>query len=199
MHEGSPQAFLGDKSAHERQPSLIHSILAEHEESRLLDLLDYLEQKIPAEYRKELLSFLLPRTLTGRQSETTHTAIPSAEPRHPPADQSRRAIDEEYPIRLESYRALIARRGETLLKAMATLLLAEAQIEVRWLTPREIVRLMSELDDDKKIYRSNVSNVLRNEATLVARRSRGRGFEYRLTKPGRARVLRELSLLEIEH
>jgi hypothetical protein len=69
---------------------------------------------------------------------------------------------------------------------------------VRWLTPTEIVRLMGELDEAHKVYRPNVSNVLRKEKTLVARRPRGRGYEYGLTKPGRARVLREVSLLGVE-
>lgn len=193
----------------DRQPKLIHSILAEDEEIRLLELLDYLDERVPAEYRSELLAFLLPRTLpAGQDVRMSQRPVVSASdpgglsgqrgtPEAGGAVRSPRAEEQPVP-ELESYRALFARRGDTLLKALATLRFAETKLEVRWLTPTEIVRLMGELDEAHKVYRPNVSNVLRKEKTLVARRPRGRGYEYGLTKPGRARVLREVSLLGVE-
>jgi hypothetical protein len=187
-------------SGNERQIKLIHSVLAQDEENRLLELLDYLEKKIPAEYRKELLSFLLPRTISGERMDAAGVAPRPEEEDVRPASPApdKLTVDEKEIVRPESYRALFARRGDTLLKALATMRFAETQLEVRWLNPMEIVRLLGELDDTHRIYRSNVSNVLRKEENMVARRPRGRGYEYGLTKAGRARVMRELSLLGID-
>jgi hypothetical protein len=95
---------------------------------------------------------------------------------------------------LGAYAGLLARRGETLLKALAVLHLAEVHLGVRWMTPSEIARLLGEIDDAHTVYRSNLSNALRQEQILVSRRPRGRGYEYGLTLPGRDRVLRELRL-----
>ena len=189
----------------ERQPRLIHSFLAEAEESRLLDLLDYLEEKIPAAYRVELLSYLLPRAIPDEAVAAAPgrvAAVPGAiaeeDARAERPAAGRHRTEEEGVVGLESYLALFARRGDTLLKALASLRFAEAHLGVRWLTPTEIVRLLGELDDAHKVYRSNVSNALRKEESMVARRPRGRGYEYGLTKQGRARVMRELSLLGID-
>ena len=174
------------------------------EEQRLLELLDYLEEKIPVHYRAELLSYLLPRAI-GHASESsggpprTERADDAVESEslasvgRPPDEDAGRSFG------TESYQALFSRRGETLLKALAAIRFAESRLGVRWMTPGEIVRLLSEIDDSHKLYRSNVSNALRKEPVLVSRRGRGRGFEYGLTRPGRARVDRELALLGIDH
>jgi len=185
----------------------IHTFLPEAEEKRLLELLDYLEEKIPAAYRVEVLSYLLPRAIS-KERELAPPGAPSIAEVRPdsPAPRSRGSKEVESVVALESYLALFARRGDTLfarrgdilLKALATLRFAETQLGVRRLTPTEIVRLQGELDDSHKVYRSNVSNALRKEQALVSRRPRGRGYEYSLTKPGRSRVVRELTLLGID-
>ncbi len=177
----------------------IHTFLPEAEEKRLLELLDYLEEKIPAAYRVEVLSYLLPRAIS-KERELAPPGAPAIAKVRPdsPAPRSRGSKEVESVVALESYLALFARRGDILLKALATLRFAETQLGVRRLTPTEIVRLQGELDDSHKVYRSNVSNALRKEQTLVSRRPRGRGYEYSLTKPGRSRVVRELTLLGID-
>jgi len=96
------------------------------------------------------------------------------------------------------YATLFGRRGDTLLKALAALHVAESQLDVNWLTPTEIVRLLSDMDASHRAYRSNVSNVLRTEQSLVSRRPRGRGYEYALTTRGRAWVVREINLLSLD-
>ena len=185
-----------------RQPKPVHAFLAADEEDRLLDLLDYLEDKIPAAYRAAVLSFLLPRAITDARV-LTEPGAPSVVDRDghlkgPAAGSHGDKEKEEGISSLEAYHTLVARRGDTLLKALASLRFAETQLGIRWLTPTEIVRLLGDLDDDHHVYRSNVSNVLRKEESLVARRPRGRGYEYGLTRPGRARVMRELSLMRID-
>ena len=182
----------------ERQPRLIHSFLAEAEETRLLELLDYLEERIPAAYRVELLSYLLPRAIPDEGVAAVRGVMSEEDARVASPVTDRHEPEEKGVVGLETYLALFARRGDTLLKALASLRFAEAQLGVKWLTPTEIVRLLGEIDDAHKVYRSNVSNVLRKEENMVARRPRGRGYEYGLTKPGRARVMRELSLLGID-
>lgn len=184
-----------------RQPKRMHAFLAADEEDRLLDLLDYLEDKIPAAYRAEVLSFFLPRAITDERV-LTQPGEPSVDRdghfKGPAAGSHGDKEKEEGISSLEAYHTLFARRGDTLLKALASLRFAETQLGIRWLTPTEIVRLLGDLDDDHHVYRSNVSNVLRKEESLVARRPRGRGYEYGLTRPGRARVMRELSLVRID-
>ncbi len=185
-------------AGNERQPKLIHSFLAEAEEGRLLELLDYLEERIPSAYRVELLSYLLPRAIPDERVAAVRGVMSEEDARAARPAAGRHGTEERGVVGLESYLALFAGRGNTLLKALASLRFAEAQLGVRWLTPAEIVRLLGEIDDAPRVYRSNVSNVLRKEESLVARRPRGRGYEYGLTKPGRARVMRELSLLGID-
>jgi len=191
-------APLTHMTGNERQPKLIHSFLAEAEESRLLELLDYLEERIPAAYRVELLSYLLPRAIPDEGVAAVRGVMSEEDARVASPVTDRHEPEEKGVVGLETYLALFARRGDTLLKALASLRFAEAQLGVKWLTPTEIVRLLGEIDDAHKVYRSNVSNVLRKEENMVARRPRGRGYEYGLTKPGRARVMRELSLLGID-
>ena len=194
-----------------KEADTVHTFLEESEERRLTALFAYLEKKIPAAYRVELLSYLLPRAIPRASMEERQPPFPTAPAAHfvaahleaelPLEESAPRVLGHEEgqpAVALHSYLPLFARRGKTLLKALATIWLAETRLGVSWLTPAEIVRLQEDFDADHKVYRSNVSNVLRKETALISRRPRGRGYEYGLTRAGRDRVERELTLLGID-
>jgi hypothetical protein len=170
------------------------SFLASTEEERLRALFAYLEARVPAAYRSEVLSYLLPRALPT-PSDRPQDAPPPL-PASSAVNQGRsRAAARSGNPEMEPYAELLSRRGETLLKALVALHLAGTVLGIRWMTPTELARLLGEIDDKHRVYRSNLSNALRKEQDLVSRRRRGRGYEYELTARGHARVARELRLL----
>lgn len=147
------------------------------DEEKIRQLISYVSSSVPYAYRAPLFAYLLPRVLEPDTRITRGAGAARATP-----------------FDLSGYSALFARRGQTLLKALGALNLGESQAGVRWMTPAEIAKLLKEVGACS-VFRSNISNALREDVRHVARRRRGRGFEYELTGRGRERVERELRLI----
>lgn len=170
----SPPGSVPDDTGSHEEPGDPGPPLSDVERRRLNGLLRFLEESVPERYRERLLDHLLPRILGSRPS---------------PAGTAARGADP-----LETYRPLLERRGDTLLKALAGLRLGEVLLGLEWMTPREIVDLLRDDAGVRSLYRSNVSNALREATREVRRRRRGRGFEYALGADGRRQLDREVRL-----
>ena len=158
-------------SASQRSP------LRAADEKKIRQLISYLDSSVPSAYRGALFAYLLPRVL---EPDTRISRGPGP---------SRRT-----PFELSGYASLFAPRGQTLLKALGVLKLGESQAGVRWMTPAEIAELLKDIGA-RSVFRSNISHALRKDSRHVARRRRGRGYEYALTHRGRERVEGELRLI----
>lgn len=168
-HRGGPTDPGPDEGAAPPEPPL-----SSRERARLHALFRYVEERVPQPFRERVLDHLLPRVLAPAPGPPA-TPEASSDP-------------------LETYHPLLERRGDTLVKALVGLRLGELLLGVQWMTPREIVDLLREDAGVPSLYRSNVSNALREASREVRRRRRGRGFEYSLVAAGRRHLDREVKL-----
>ena len=162
--------------------------------SQIRSLIDLVQSEIPAEYRDEIFRQLLPRAIgeppqAHRPSPSTGVAMDQTqvEAAAGPIDSSR--------LTLARYAAILAAPGRTLLKALAALDAGDTQLGIDWMTPAEIERFLVERTRVRSVYRTNISNALRGARPLADRRRHGRGYEYRITLPGREALERELAIL----
>ncbi|MFQ5743266.1 MAG: hypothetical protein ACE5HV_06715 [Acidobacteriota bacterium] len=160
------------------------SFLDDREQRQLKELLDYLDLEVPGPFRTTLLAHLLGRVVP----------LPLASLGYPRQSLSGPLFENR--VDLACFVACFSQRGNVLLKSLAALHLGEVRLGVHWMTPRELATLISSTAAGTTPYRSNVSNMLRRETTLVTRRRRGRGFEYALTDRGRKLVDHHLRLLQ---
>ena len=189
-HEPPPEAAPGDQ------------VVAPSESGAVASLVAYLEDRVPPRYRVELFRALLPRVLArmptgwpGPGGRGTFDPLPHpALARRTPPPESADVASLRQQLDLSPYASVLAAPGRTLLKAMVALDAAARQLDVSWMTPSEIERLLSERARVRSIYRTNISNALRSALDWVDRRRRGRAYEYRLTASGRARLRRQLDL-----
>lgn len=168
--------------------------MCESERDSLARLIEFVEGEVPEQYRAAVLGHLLPRVLgaeaAGGEQLPTVPVTNAAEGSlrdHPAAPQR---------IDLSAYEVLLLRRGEPLLKALIALHVGRVQLGIRWMTPAEIAFFLREVAGVRSAYRSNISNALRREETLVTRRPRGRGYEYGLVRRGDGFLERQLRLVE---
>lgn len=162
--------------------------------SQIRSLIDLVQSEIPAEYRDEIFRQLLPRAIgeppqahrpppsTAMAMDQTHVEVAAG-----PIDSSR--------LTLARYASILAAPGRTLLKALAALDAGDTQLGIDWMTPAEIERFLVERARVRSVYRTNISNALRGARPLADRRRHGRGYEYRITMPGRDALERELAIL----
>jgi hypothetical protein len=95
---------------------------------------------------------------------------------------------------LSLFASILGGSGRMLQKSLVALEVSRSQLGIDWLTPAEIERFLIERGRVRTAYRTNISNALSGARHLVDRRRRGRGYEYRITAPGRELLEREVRL-----
>lgn len=169
----------------------------------LRELAELVEAEIPAGYRSEAFRALASWRLGARAPGEAPRAPQDASPSHGlPADSvaalapQRQAAAGVRPGRLDlsPFATILGGSGRMLQKALVALEVSRGQLGVDWLTPTEIERFLIERARVRTAYRTNISNALSGARHLADRRRRGRGYEYRITPPGRDLLERELRL-----
>ena len=152
---------------------------------RLNAFIELIEDRVPAGYRRLVFRAVAPRILTEPEAGLQ---------RRTPITVPRRSLELDAAL----YNPILSSSGKTLLKSLVALHAAQRQLGLAWMTPAEIERFLVERARVRRIYRTNISNALRDARELVNRRRRKRAYEYALTERGELRVLRELRLLGLE-
>lgn len=166
------------------------SLISPEQVSRVRSLIEILQAEVPPAFRQEVFRQLLPAALLGSAAVSA-----AARPTPPPPAESGALVIGASHLDLSRYAVLLAGPGRTLVKALAALDAAQEQLGIDWMSPSEIERFLTERARVRSVYRTNISNALRGARQMVDRRRRGRGYEYRITLPGKEALEREVTIL----
>ena len=182
--------------------------LSDDEIRNLRSLIEVIEHNIPERHHRIVLREALRRALAparptapAEEDRRVDHDVPRREPSAPamgpePSPGGVRPIPARDGVELDlaRYAVVLAEPGRTLLKGLVALDVAETQLAIPWMTPAEIETLLRRRARVAPIYRTNLSNALRDARGLIDRRRRGRAYEYRLTDAGRNHLYRALAL-----
>ncbi len=148
-----------------------------------LSLIAVVESRVPEPYRLEIVRALLPQAIGRGTGDVTPSTVTRP-----------RAASTGSRLQLAPYASVLSTPGKMLLKALVALEATSLQLGIEWMTPSEIERFLAERARVPSVYRTNLSNALRAARDLVDRRRRGRAYEYRITRRGRAALERDLAI-----
>lgn len=164
--------------------------------SRVQTLIDILDTEIASPYRVELFRLLAPGLMPDTPAPAT-TSAPGGTPPVAPAPRRTGERLERTRLDFATYAPILAQPGRNLLKALVALEVARDQLEIEWVSPAEVERLLADRAGVRSVYRTNLSNALSQAPGMAdrRRRDRGRGYEYRISALGRETLHREAALL----
>ncbi len=161
--------------------------IPECDKSKILEVLDFVENQVSKELQQAtlevLLSFYLQsETTPSRKKDSTNINAVTLRNR---GNEVGPLVDSflQKPVDWSEYDEIFSRRGGILDKSLLILYFGHEE-DCEWLMPGEIARILKEKARVSSVYTPNISNALKDARSFVDRRSRETGYEYRLTLNG---------------